>query len=280
MTKKHYYLLSSLVAAAFVAEPAIGQVVNLSDGNSTAGVNLTSPTGMFSWTINGVTQLMQQWYWYSIPGVTAGPKSIDSLGAPVYTSSGNAIDAEYNDPNGQFSIEVTYQLSGGAPGGNNWNSDISETATIYNNTGNPLNISFYQYSDFALAGSQGNEIANINQSGSGYSQATVTKGVNQVSETISEPMANEGETALGNTILNGLNSGSPFVLNNNLSAGPSATQDAVWALEFDCSIAGGSSQYVLSDNDLNVGPVPEPSVLALLPLGGLAMLVVRRRRSR
>ena len=38
----------------------------ITDGGSTAQIDLASDSGMYSWTVNGVNQMTRQWFWYRI----------------------------------------------------------------------------------------------------------------------------------------------------------------------------------------------------------------------
>src|SRR4029077_1519300 len=124
---------------------------------------------------------------------------------------------------------LSYTLNGGQAGGNDWNSDITESITINNLTGAALDFHFFQYSDFSLAGTLGGETATIFQNGGFFSKANAKKMAHQLSETIDIPLANEAEAALAATTRNELNTISGYNLNNNLSSGPDATRDATWA---------------------------------------------------
>lgn len=268
----------SIVAAAFAVgvSGANAQVVNLANGNSTAQVNLGSQAGMDSWTINGQQQLAQQWFWYRVDGDPSGQHSIDTIGPASFINNANSLDATYTSGNA-FSIELTYTLNGGSPG--NWNSDITENISINNLTASPLVFHFFQYSDFALAGTHGGETANIFQNGGFFSQANVTKAGSQLAETIDQPLANEAEADLATNTRNHLNQGSPYTLNGNLNSGPDATLDATWAFEWDFTIDPNSSVAVLKDKKLSVAPIPEPATAALLGLGLLAFALRRNRVS-
>jgi len=268
----------STILAANLGNVAIGQIVNLSSGNSAASVNLGSQAGMNSWTINGQNQLNQQWFWYRVDGDQTGQHSIDTIGTPSVIANSSSLDATYTAAN--FSLEIIYTLSGGATGGNDWTSDITENISIKNTTGSPLSFHFYQYSDFALAGSSGNEIASIFQNGGFYSKATVTKAGSQLSETIDQPLANEAEADTGTATLGRLNQGSPYTLNNNLNSGPDNSLDSTWALEWDFTIAPNSSMDVIKDKKLSVAPIiPEPTTFSLALLGAAAFVLRRKRLS-
>ena len=271
MSKKLLSLLTSLL----LVSAAQATIVTLTDGNSAASVDLSSQAGMYSWTINGQSQLNQQWFWYRLDGDATGQHSIDTIGGLSETHTANTLTATYNA--GAFTLDLTYQLSGGATGGSDWTSDITETITIYNHTGSILDFHFFQYSDFALAGTDGGEKATIFQSGGFYSKANVVKGLNQVSETIDQPLADHAEADLAAATLNRLNQGSPYTLNDVLTSGPDALLDATWALEWDFQIDPNGSVDVLKDKKISVEPIPEPGIFGLLALG-LGALAVRRQR--
>jgi PEP-CTERM motif-containing protein len=276
---------SVLAAFALSALSGLAQNETMTDGNSVATVNLgggSGALGMNSWTINGQNQLQQQWFWFRVG--SGAQSSLNSLGTPVFSGGTgyNYLDATYSSVSGGFSIDILYVLNGGATGGSDWNSDITESISIANTSGGPLDFHFFQYSDFRLANSPGGSTVQILQNGDGFfSKATVMKGANQLAETIDQPLADHAEAGVTsdapNTLdrLNGVND---LQLNDNLSAGPDSTADATWALEWDRTIAANSSQDILKDKKLNVAPVPEPTSVALLSLGLGAFILRRARR--
>ena len=54
------------------------QTVTLANGNSTALVDVGSSAGMYNWTVDGVNQLAQQWFWYRV-GSANGESPISAL---------------------------------------------------------------------------------------------------------------------------------------------------------------------------------------------------------
>jgi hypothetical protein len=280
LSKKLFAPLFSTLIAASVAT-ANAQIVTLTSGNSSATVDLGSQAGMGNWLINGQNQLKQQWFWYRIDGDTPGQHSIDTLGTPTFVSNGFQVDATYTSA--RFSLEITYTLIGGGPGGSDWTSDIKENISIVNLTGGSLGFHFYQYSDFALAGSAGNETAAIFQDGGFFSKANVTKNASQLSETIDQPLANEAEADLGTNTLSRLNSGLNYDLGTasgvGLTSGPDDNLDATWALQWDFTLGAFGTADVIKDKKLSVAPVPEPAALSLLGLGAAAFILRRKRAS-
>jgi hypothetical protein len=255
------------------------QIVNLSNGGSTAAVDLSSQAGMYNWTVLGQNQLDQQWFWYSING--GALQSIDSIasspgGSLNYTQYGtlNTLDAIY--ANSQVSINVEYILTGS--GANSGGADMTEDIAIDNVSGAAFNINFYQYSHFNLLDS-GNNTVNISQDGnSGYNYVTQTSGTTAIQEAIDAPDANFAEAAnIGQTLAE-LNNGSvpPYNLNDNLSAGAG---DVTWAFEWTNNIAAGGEFDITKDKSLSIQMVPEPATAAFLGIGLGIFALARRRRS-
>ena len=78
-------ILAIGISAGLVATTATGGIlpITLQDGNTTVTIDPNNPAdGVNSWTVNGVNQLLQQWFWYRI-GNTGPAYSIDTLGALV-----------------------------------------------------------------------------------------------------------------------------------------------------------------------------------------------------
>src|SRR5262249_16190897 len=115
-------LFSTLIAASVVTAKA--DVITLTSGNSSATVDLSSQAGMGQWLINRQNQLNQQWFWYRVDGDAPGQQSIDTIGGLSYVTNAFQVDATYTSA--RFSLEITYTLLGGSPGGSDWTSDIKE----------------------------------------------------------------------------------------------------------------------------------------------------------
>ena len=74
------------MASSFVLTAALtvqGQIVTLTDKSAVAVVNLDSGAsnalGMTSWTIAGINNLAQQWFWYRI-GDNGAESPINAIG--------------------------------------------------------------------------------------------------------------------------------------------------------------------------------------------------------
>ena len=108
----------------------------------------SNPAGMYQWTVTGLStgqanQLNQQWFWYGIDGGSVQP--INSIGTAVYTQpSANQLSATY--ANSQLSVTVNYLLTGGGSARPIFRRELQ----VEMFPGTPLDLHFYQYSDFNL----------------------------------------------------------------------------------------------------------------------------------
>jgi hypothetical protein len=273
-------LSAALVTAAFVFLPgkSMAQNYSLSDGGSTATLNLGAGTGnlgMNSWTVlNGQNQLNQQWFWYSVNG--GAPQPINTIGG-LSTAYNGANDLTVTYQNSLLSVNVDYTLNGN--GASSGSADIMEYIWIDNVSSDPLNISFFQYSNFNLLQNNNNTVS-INGSPGAYTgafQSTGTPGGTGIAEVILTPNASHGETALVPTTLNELND--PANLNFNLSDNTSpVTGNVSWAFQWDDNLAPGTEEDISKDKGLKVMTVPEPSTVAIIALGAGALGLALRRK--
>jgi hypothetical protein len=268
----------SLGLAAFVftvcglVSQSPAQIITLVNNNSIAQIDTGSQAGMFNWVVDGQNQLAQQWFWYRVGGV--GPEaSINTISAPsIVLPNPKAAFITYN--NGAYSVEVDYLLNGSAPGSGQ--SDIGESITINNTSGGALNFHFFQYSDFDLSATPGGEIVTLSTNQFGLvNQVDQQDATMTLQETVATPGANHGEGAFFPTTLNALNDALPTTLSGAL--GPVGPGDVTWALEWDLTIPDGQSALISKDKRLQL--IPEPSTLALVSLGLVALGLQKRRRS-
>jgi hypothetical protein len=263
----------SLVLLCGLAPVRADNIQTLSDLNSTASIDLSSQAGMYNWTVDGKNYLAQQWFWYRV-GTAGLQLSIDTLTLTSYTNTGTSLTTIWTDPNNRFNIDLTYVLTGSAPGSGT--SDVQESIAVDNlSSSNSLNFHFYQYSHFNLSGGHDSVALGKNGFGNYYLADQSGSGI-QLQETVvtgtpSPPGAQEGEAAFYPQTLNNLNTVNGYTLNDNNSVGPG---DVTWALEWDKNLAPDGTFTIGKDNSLTV---PEPSVIALVSLG-LAACVWRRRR--
>lgn len=243
--------------------------VILSDFGTSASIDLDSGAGMYSWTIGGQNQLNQQWFQYRI-GTNTTAQPINLISAPtILANTANSLVTSYG--NSQFTLTVSYILTGGSQGPGS--ADILETIIVDNHSGGVLDFHLFQYSDFNLLGTAGNDTVQF----LGPDSVRQTEGLFGIQEGIIQPPATFAEAAFagpGGT-LGRLATIPGYDLNNNL--GP-ITGDVTWAFQWDYEIQDNSSLQVYKDKTLIVPVIPEPTSLTLIGFGLTAFALVNKRR--
>jgi hypothetical protein len=269
-------LIAILFAGSVVQSGA--QVYTLSAQDSSVQINLAG--GVSQWMIDGVNQLNQQWFYYS---VGSGPVySIDTI-APWSTptiSHGSAptLTETYANSTISFKIQITLQ---GQPSGSG-RATLGDTITIKNLSATTQTYHFYQYSDFNLGGVAGDQYVQFNSNGAGTAYQVVQTGlagatlagtVTALSGGIS--ISPEEQAGIYDGTMFGLVNGNPApLLDNTLNAGPG---NVVYAYEWDVTLAASGnpgSSMTISE----IQAVPEPSSVALAASGMLALALLHRRR--
>jgi hypothetical protein len=258
--------------------PARAQLVTLTDGNSTAQINtstlLPNRLGMDFWSVDGINQLYQQWFWFGIG--TNAQSTIDTISAPTITPL-NAASATISYGNAQLSAQVTYLLTGGVLGSGG--AQLNESIHLVNMSGGSLTLRFYQYSDFDLMNNPGGDVLQLGKNVSGkFFEALQSKGGITMSETDitgggTPPGANHGEASLFPSLVNRLNGPTAVTLADNTT--PVGPGDTAWAFEWDVTLAAGASFDIAKSKQIS--GVPEPGVMSLLGLGFLALAWRKRR---
>lgn len=263
-----------LVAAAIAAcYPVSSQAVNhtLSDNGSTAQVEVDSSAGMHWWDVDGVNnQLQKQWFYYRVGSGLA--QSINTISTAVVNySTLNSLGVTYTSA-GSFSLSVEYSLTGGGIGSGN--GDMLETIGIINLGATSLDFHLFQYSNFDLLGTPGNDSVGIAFNGSGYDSAVHWEGAYGISEGIVSPEANRAEANLYSNTETSLMTVAGYNLNNNLTQ---LNGDVTWAFQWDNEIAVNNGLFIFKDKSMSIAPIPEPSSMALLALG-MAVIGLKTRR--
>jgi hypothetical protein len=264
--------LSMVALVVGAGAGAHAQVVTLSDHNSVALLDPHSQAGMFNWSVDGVNQLFQQWFWYRV-GATGLAHSIDTISTPTVATFGTRqVFTSYTSST--FSVEVDYLLTGSTAGSGH--ADMGETIKITNLSGQPLDYHFFQYSDFDLGGTPGGQTVTLGKDLNNlFNEALQTGPAGTLDETttVATPGANHGEAAFFASTRTNLNTVASYTLND--VAGPVGPGDATWAFEWDLLIPAGGDVLISKDKLINV---PGPGAASLLGLG-LAGLARRRRRA-
>jgi hypothetical protein len=263
--------ISSPLAADVPSDPAL-----LTDLNTTIHVDSQSDAGITSWTVNGVSQLNREWFWYRVgPANSTNPeKSIDTL-TRITNKITDANDnpgydtlfQKFSSGDGWFTIAVTYNVTNcGAVGTSH--SDMGLAVTITNTSSQTLDFHFFQLMDFDLNGTAGGDNAKV----------TNANCVDQwesyhLAETVFGPVPTTVQLAYDQSIYDLLADTKGDDLTSTL--GPVGPGNVEYSLQWDITLVPGGN-FGFSENQL-LGSVPEPATLSLLLIGGTAALIRRRR---
>jgi hypothetical protein len=263
----HLALVS--VAILSLGSTAGAAPIALTEGNTTFIVDPSSQAGASHWDIAGYNQLNQQFFWYR---VGSGPQHSLEDGATSITPTLTGTDklsVKYNY-GGIFTIDVHYDVNslfGNA-------AQMEQSVSIANLTGSPLNLNFYQYNDFNLAGSAGFDEVQIENSAAQQKEGTFA-----ITEAGIDPSASffEGNTTGGtSSTLYKLNNNSDLTLNDS----GSAFGDATWAFQWQFNLDGiNNSVEILKGQNLAIRLIPEPTAMSLALLG-IAVAGYRKKQNR
>lgn len=265
---KHLWKVLGIVALALLVAPqANSTIYTLTDGNSTAQIDTGSQAGMYSWVVDGVNIMYQQWFWYRIGDTPEA--SVDTLGILSESiTDPNHLQVVFGSATG-LQVKIEYLLIGGNVNSNT--ADIAETIAIHNNGSTALDLHFFQYSDFDLNRTNLNDVVRIDPSLRFVTQTPVGGAGPVMSESVVTPQPSHAEANVFANTRNSLNDQAPTTLSGVLGAGPA---DVTWAFQWD-KVIGAGGTFIIS-KDKNLAPVPEPATLALL--GGVMVLLARKLR--
>ncbi len=259
-----------VIAGWAVVAEAAPVVMVIEDQNSTARIDPFSD-GMISWVVDGTQHLWRQWFWYRLEGM-GQELPLNNLGfLAAQTSDTNflidprddTLTAYYGNLQ-QFYVVAKFGIQGGLVGSNS--SDMAEQIAFHNMTSQTVKLWFFEYVNFDLNGTAGDDTVRI-QGGNTAIQTDVGA---TVSETVVVTMPARLEANFFSNTLDSLNDAGITVLNGN--GGP-LTGDVTWAFEWYLEVPAGGSLQISKDKNL----IPEPGMLSLMVLGGLALI---RRRMR
>jgi hypothetical protein len=267
-------LIAILLGGSIVQSEAQPISRSINGGSST--VTFDPNIGLTGWTVNGVSQLNQELFYYNLNG--AGVTQIINSSSPTTVTTGHNgpspdLTADSNLGNlGIIDVNNSYTLSGGVNGNQ---FILTYAITIKNNSLASQNISFYQYSDFDLAGVSGGQNVQLSTLSGGQYQAYQTGAGTSLVDLL-QPIG--GVTTEWQADSSGAPFGSLLGFPNpsTLANTPViAFGNVDFAYEWDASLAAGQSFLISETQTITV---PEPSSLALVGAGMLA-LVFRRWRS-
>jgi hypothetical protein len=263
---------TAALLGASASRPALAANVLLSDGNSTATIDPTSTAGVEDWTINGVNQLNQEWFWFRA-GSQKGQSSLNSLGVPSITPEGNGATELVYGSSSSLQITVIYSLVGGLD--TSKSSDLGDTIEIANNTSKSMKFSFFQYANFNLGDSTTGQTVTI----AGPSDRATVQGNGYQAVTVASPTPSEFEANVYPNLLNQISSGSTSATLTD--AASTLAGDGEWGYEWTMTLPSCGAEVITVDQAISGSTVsvPEPvsGPIALLGLGGLFMNRPRRR---
>jgi hypothetical protein len=270
-----FALLSTL------SDRASAALTTLTSGNSVVEIESGAPgddpadQGMLLWEVDGVSHLFQQWFWFRTGGV-GGEIVLGELAPQTVTPVGtNQLILSYGDAADGFSITVIYTLTGGTPG--SLSSAIGEQIVIENLSANPLDIHFFQYTDFDLGGDAGDDSARFVAANEVEQQ---DGGGSTLSEAIVTPAASHRQIDTFPAIFVDLTDALPTTLSDTPAIGvPFGPTDVTWAFQWDFVILPQGVQTISKIKSIQ-GVVPEPASIALWSLGAIGLIGIRSRKRR
>jgi len=268
-------LLITLTVLNCLSSAAHGTIFTLLDDNSDAVIN-TNGSGMVDWDVDGVDQLEQQWFWFRSGATAESPVSVLPIlveGTADTNFDGDMDTLYVKYDGGSFEIELGFKLDGGLPGSGT--SDIAEQISINNLSGDPLDISFFQYADFDLDGvPAGDTVIFTNPN-----TVRQSKGPLRLTETVNTPVSSHREADLFPATLTKLSDGLPTTLSETPPIGTSlGPGNVTWAFQWDVTVAPNSTFQISKVKNLNA--IPEPAGACLLLTGLLFSAALRTRRKR
>ncbi len=252
---------------------ASAQDITIANKNSSLDVNTNTSAGVINWNVDGVDYAKNQWFYYRVGSGPESPlQSITSSPAVAITSLSSFARLNLTYANSSYSVLTSLRLTGNTPGSGR--SQLNEDITVSNLSGSPLDLHFFQYSDFDLFGTTGGQSVQFyqNSANSQYYKAVQNDGTRTVTETVNSTIFPIGhfEAALFNDTLSSLTDGTPTTLNDVTSAG---VGDVSFSYQWDVTLAPGASFQLSKLIEI----VPEPSSMAILALAGISMTLYRRR---
>ncbi len=250
-----------------------------------------NPTGMYYWEVDGIHHVHRQWFWYRI-GTTAESDlgSLTHYSSPLINdTNANGYDDElvavYQDPAG-LRISVTLRLRGGGTG--SFQASMTETVVIENLTPSPMNVAFFQYTDFDLSGSLGDD--HVELTGAALELAKQEDPGAIMTQTITGKLPTQAQVDVldgANDQLVEMNDSSTTVLAN--IPGP-AFGNTSYAYGWDLTLTPSGTANATASFQIKkkIDPQPAPVipsgspalyVILTLLLGGTALLTRRVRRA-
>ena len=280
LTQGRLPLIGAAMALSIVPiAQSSAQSYTLAARNASLQVNVDgSNGGLTDWTVNGVNQLQSQWFYYSIGSSPVNAINTIAPWTTPATTIGNFPTLTENYVNNSVSLITKYTLLSQPVG--SLGATLGTTLTFQNLSGSNEVVNLFQYSNFGLGNSVAGQqvifpsiLSPYNVAQSSLSGATLNGNVTAISGGTQVPTGLAAGLYDGTQL--GLGNGNPAPVFNNtsLQGGPGNVN---YGYEFTATLAPNASLII---SESQVVAVPEPSAMALISAGALALTAYARRRS-
>jgi hypothetical protein len=224
----------------------IFDLITLQDRNSILRINPASSDGAFSWNVDGVEHLYQQWFWLR-QSASGGQSSLDTLGLPLGVSLSSS-NATINYVGAGLNVNVGFVLQGRAPGSGA--SDLAQTLALQNTTSSAITLHVFQYSDFEMGGdSVSFPTANsVVQSG----------GTGTMTQTVQSPVPSAWEASFYPGSFSRISGSTAVTLGNTIT--PPLTGDQTFGYQWSASLSAGQTLNIAWTQSIRGQGVVPPNV--------------------
>lgn len=256
--------IAAVAFAGVLTASTQAQIITLTDNGSAVDLlndgSIDAGTAL-NWYVDGVDHLFRESYFFRRTN-SGAVTPIGGLGNIAgFLLLPNIAKFYYGDIQNGVSAEVTYLLTG-----DSGTADLAETVKIKNNSNTTIHFELFEYDDFDLGGTSGDDSAHKNNANSiGQQDANISL----QAEVVTAPAAAFTEVNGFPTLLNKMLDPGFTNLDSSLT---DYSGDATFAFQWVFDLAPGQS-FIMSKDKLLA--VPEPSTL--VAFAGLAAVALRRR---
>lgn len=254
--------LTLILAMLLIPSAVWCHPLTLTNNNSSIAVDPHSVFGLFSWTVDGVEHMFEEWFWFRIEGATS-ESSLHTLPLLVHEQA-SGIDLAFSDS--FMRVDLSYALAGGPAGSGV--STIRELIRLSNVGPRALSLSWFMETDFDVNDTPDDDFALGDTAGV---TQTDSSGISASGAASRRPSA--FQIAPSPMLFEALNDGA--VTNFANSGGPFGPGDASFAYQWDLTIPAGASTTM----EVTKTIVPEPGTAVLFSASvGLFCAYCMRRR--